>query len=134
MQLLLNATYDLQPTLQTPDYLAVSEMISKHVRKRSLVVLLTNLRDEDDSTLQPALHQLRQRHLVMVASLRESCLDKLLSKEVDDFDGAHSVMLLQLTTDKHGRHNSRGCARKASMYWTSSPPQLPVRWSIDTGK
>lgn len=88
VQLLLNATYDLQPTLQTPDYLAASELLCRHVRKRSLVVLLTNLRDEDDSTLRPALVQLRQHHLVLVASLRESGLDKLLQKPVEDFDGA----------------------------------------------
>jgi uncharacterized protein (DUF58 family) len=90
VQMLLNATYDLQPTLQTPDYFAASEILSRHVRKRSLVILLTNLRDEDDSTLQPALIQLRRRHLVLVASLHETGLDQLLNKPIEDFDGALS--------------------------------------------
>ena len=125
VQLLLNATYDLQPTLQTPDYLAVSEMLSKHVRKRSLVVLLTNLRDEDDSTLQPALHQLRQRHLVMVASLRESGLDTLLSKEVDDFDSALSyaaaIDYRQARQTQLARLRGQGVN-----VLDTSPPQLPV--------
>ena len=85
---LLNATYDLQPTLNTPDYLAASELLCRQVRKRSLVILLTNLRDEDDSTLQPALAQLRKRHLVLVASLRETGLDRLLQQPVGDFDSA----------------------------------------------
>ncbi len=125
VQLLLNATYDLQPTLQTPDYLAVSEMLSKHVRKRSLVVLLTNLRDEDDSTLQPALHQLRQRHLVMVASLRESGLDTLLSKEVDDFDSALSYAAAIDYRQARQTQLARLRAQGVNVLDTS-PPQLPV--------
>ena len=88
VQLLLNATYDLQPTLQTPDYFAASAIVNSHVRKRSLVILLTNLRDEDEATLQPALAQLRRRHRVLVASLRETGLDKLLHSPIEDFDDA----------------------------------------------
>lgn len=88
VQLLLNATYDLQPTLNTPDYFAASEILGRNLRKRSLVVVLTNLRDEDDSTLLPAIVQLRRKHLVLVASLRETGLEHLLQKPVDDFDGA----------------------------------------------
>ena len=90
VQRLLNATYDLQPSLQTPDYFAAAELLSRHVRKRSLVILLTNLRDEDDSTLQPALVQLRHRHQVLVASLRETGLDQIIRKPVADFDDALS--------------------------------------------
>jgi uncharacterized protein (DUF58 family) len=90
VQMLLNATYDLQPTLLTPDYLVAGKMASLHLSKRSLVILLTNLRDEDDITLQPALTQLRRRHLVLVANLREAALDQLLLKSISDFDDALS--------------------------------------------
>ena len=38
------------------------------------MILLTNLRDEDDDTLLPALQLLRTRHLVVFASLREAIL------------------------------------------------------------
>lgn len=88
VQALLGATYDLQPGLMTPDYLAASQALLQRVRKRSLVIVLTNLRDEDESTLQPAVAQLRRHHRVLVASLRESGLEKLLSTPVDDFDSA----------------------------------------------
>ncbi|WP_211364057.1 DUF58 domain-containing protein [Propionivibrio limicola] len=88
VQMLLNATYDLQPTLHTPDYLAASDLLVRRLRKRSLVVLLTNLRDEDDSTLQPALAQLRRHHLMLVASLRETGLERLRHTSVGDFDEA----------------------------------------------
>ena len=125
VQQLLNATYDLQPTLHTPDYLAASEMITQHVRKRSLVVLLTNLRDEDDSTLQPALTQLRQRHLVLVANLRESGLDKLLCNAVDDFDSALSYAAA--IEYRQARHAQLTSLRVQGVnILDTSPPELPV--------
>ena len=85
---LMNAVYDLEPSLQVPDYLAASETLSHHLRKRALVILVTNLRDEDDDTLLPAVRQLRRRHAVSVASLREPVLDEVLGAPVEDFAAA----------------------------------------------
>lgn len=85
---LLNAVYDLQPSLQTPDYLTASQILCERLSKRSLIVLLTNLRDEDESTLPPALAALRRRHLVLLANLRETSLDAVLREPVIDLDGA----------------------------------------------
>jgi uncharacterized protein (DUF58 family) len=45
--------------------------------------VVTNLRDKGDDTLMPALALLRQRHLVMVASLRERILDDAVQRPVD---------------------------------------------------
>ena len=125
VQMLLNATYDLQPTLQTPDYFAASDILSRHLRKRSLVILLTNLRDEDDSTLQPALIQLRRRHLVLVASLRETGLDKLLHNPIEDFDGAlgyaAAIDYRQARQTQLARLRAQGIN-----VLDTDPPQLPV--------
>jgi uncharacterized protein (DUF58 family) len=52
------------------------------------VILLTNLRDEDDATLMPALGLLRRQHRVVVASLREPGLTSLQNRPVDNFDSA----------------------------------------------
>ena len=80
--------FDLQPTAHAPDYLAAAEAFLKQYRKRSLVILMTNLRDEDDSTLLPALELLRGRHLVILANLREGAVDALLTQPVADFEAA----------------------------------------------
>ena len=85
---LMKAVYDLQPSRQVPDYLAAGETLSRHLRKRALVILVTNLRDEDDETLLPAVRHLRRRHALTVASLREPVLDELLAAPVADFDAA----------------------------------------------
>ena len=125
VRLLLNATYDLQPTLQTPDYLAASEMVSQHIHKRSLVVLLTNLRDEDEATLQPALQQLRQRHLVVLANLRESGLEKVLCQGIDDFDRALSYAAA-IDYRQARQAQLSGLRAQGISVLDSSPPQLPV--------
>jgi uncharacterized protein (DUF58 family) len=85
---ILNQAYDIEPTLAVPDYYQAARDIMRHVRRRALVIVLTNLRDEDDSTLLPALKLLRSRHLVVLASLREAILSRALSARVDSFDRA----------------------------------------------
>ena len=86
--LMLHKLYDLEPSDRPPDYHACALEIMQRVRKRALVIVLSNLRDEDDDTLLPALEVLRRRHLVLFASLRERILTEALSAPVNDFDGA----------------------------------------------
>jgi len=63
--------YDIEPGGSYSDYqLAAQNLMSTH-RKRALVIVLTNFRDEDTTELRPALKLLRTRHLVLLASLRE---------------------------------------------------------------
>jgi uncharacterized protein (DUF58 family) len=85
---ILNQVYDIEPTLAVPDYYLAARDVMTNLRRRSLVILLTNLRDEDDETLLPALRLLRSRHLVVLASLKESIISRALSARVDSFDRA----------------------------------------------
>ena len=85
---ILNHVYDIEPTLAVPDYHLAARDVMRRVRRRSLVIVLTNLRDEDDETLLPALKLLRARHLVVLASLREAIISRALSARVDSFDRA----------------------------------------------
>ena len=85
---ILNHVYDIEPTLEVPDYNLAARDVMRRLRRRSLVIVLTNLRDEDDETLLPALKLLRTRHLVVLASLREAIISRALSARVDSFDRA----------------------------------------------
>jgi uncharacterized protein (DUF58 family) len=85
---ILNAVYDLQPGMMTADYYQAAVALGRRVRKRALVVVLSNLRDEDDDTLLPALRLLQKRHLVLFASLREKVLDDAVLLPVNDFESA----------------------------------------------
>lgn len=85
---LINTVYDLQPTLEPPDYAEMAHLILNRQRKRALIVLLTNLRDEDQDDLRPAIALLSRRHLVLIANLREPVLDDLLAQPIHDLSQA----------------------------------------------
>lgn len=78
----LNALYGLQPTMQTPDYYQAALDLSLRLKKRSMVIFISNLRDEDGEGLLPALALLRQRHLVLFANLRETVIDDTLKQPI----------------------------------------------------
>ena len=84
----LNALYDVQPTLRPPDYHAAAVELSRRLKRRSLVVVVSNLRDEDEETLLPALALLKRKHLVLFANLRESALDSVRDTPVRTLDDA----------------------------------------------
>jgi uncharacterized protein (DUF58 family) len=88
ISLILNRVFDLQPSLAASDYHEAALEVMKRFRKRTLVVILSNMRDEDDDTLGPALRLLQRRHLVLFASLRENILTRALAARVDTFERA----------------------------------------------
>ena len=88
LNLFLNTLYDAQPTLRPPDYHAAAVELSRRLKRRSLVVVLSNLRDEDEETLLPALALLERKHLVLFANLRESALDRVRTEPVKDLEDA----------------------------------------------
>ncbi len=85
---ILNCVYDLAPTTTAPDYYRAAQDLARRITKRALVVVLTNLRDEDDADLLPALRLLQSRHLVVLASLREQILAEALARPIRSFDAA----------------------------------------------
>lgn len=102
---LLRASYDLQPKPVATDYLAAATELSLRQRRRSLVMLVTNVRDEDIEDLLAAVRLLQKRHLVCVASLRERALDEALEADVHDLPGALRAgavaRYLEQRTDAH---------------------------------
>ncbi|HEY5851234.1 MAG TPA: DUF58 domain-containing protein [Lysobacter sp.] len=119
---LLRASYALQPQPVATDFLAAATELSLRQRRRSLVMMVTNLRDEDMDDVLAAVQMLRKRHLVCVASLREGSLDSALGENVQDLSQAiragataqyleqrnaahealrnHGVMVLDVACDK----------------------------------
>jgi uncharacterized protein (DUF58 family) len=88
VDLLLNATYDLEARPVATDFLEAATRLSLRQRRRALVMLVTNVRDEDFGDLLAAVRLLQKKHLVCVASLREKVLDAQLAQPVDTLTGA----------------------------------------------
>lgn len=76
----LNALYPLNPSLRVPDYTDAALQLGKRLNKRALVIVISNLRDEDEEGLSAALSLLKRRHLVMFANLREASVDEALNE------------------------------------------------------
>ena len=76
--------HDVEPSPTHSDYLAAARDLMLRVPRRSLVVVLTNFRDEDCAELEAALKLMRTRHLVLLASLKESVVAELVSQPLTD--------------------------------------------------
>ncbi|MCW8890698.1 MAG: DUF58 domain-containing protein [Sedimenticola sp.] len=85
---LLSRVYDLTATQEAADFLVAAKQVMSLQQRRALVVILTNTRDEDHGDLVAAVQQLKRRHLVVVANLRESLLGDVLAQPVVHLDDA----------------------------------------------
>jgi uncharacterized protein (DUF58 family) len=88
MPVLLNHLYDYQTTAAPSDFSGAVERLMIRQRRRSLVILLTNLRGEDGKELVSALQVLKSRHLVLLASMRERTVEDAMAKAVASFSSA----------------------------------------------
>ncbi|MEJ2128760.1 MAG: DUF58 domain-containing protein [Woeseiaceae bacterium] len=85
---LLNHVYDIHPQAVEIDYISAATDLAVRQRRRSLVVILTNVREEDTEDLRIATDLLQRRHVVIVASLRERVLDESVDSDIHVFDDA----------------------------------------------
>ena len=130
---LLNELYDLQSEAGAGDYTTAAETLMTKQRKRSLVVMLTNLR-QADSDLLPAVQLIRSRHAVLVASLRERSVDEALKQEVATFDDALTVLGANRYQEQRRRLMAR-LATSAQLVRDCTPDELPAElvngyWSL----
>ena len=85
---LIGELYDIQPTTTHSDYVGAARELLRMQRKRALVIVITNFRDEDSTELEHALRLLRPRHLVLLASLRERVVGELMLQPLEGGDAA----------------------------------------------
>ena len=98
---------DVEPTAMFSDYLIAAADLVQRQRKRGLVVLITNCRDEDSAELAAAIRLLRSRHLVVLANLREQIVGRIaaqpLSSPVSVLEVAAALEYDQRRRDMHKR-------------------------------
>jgi uncharacterized protein (DUF58 family) len=113
LNVLLNAVYDLGSTQRPADYQAAANQLLARQKRRALVVLVTNLRDEDEQLLA-AVKRLSAQHRVLVASLREQALDTLRQTTVQTLPEAlaycGTIDFLNARSQLHERLTAHGVA------------------------
>jgi uncharacterized protein (DUF58 family) len=82
---IVDSVYALEPSLDSMDYHGAATRLLTLQKRRALIVFFTNLRDEDTEELLPALALLRRKHLVLLASLRETVLRESLAQPLDNY-------------------------------------------------
>lgn len=111
---LLNTVYDLDSSQRPADFQAAANQLLARQKRRALVVLVTNLRDEDDEELLTAVKRLGRRHRVLVVSLREEVLDRLRQAPLHNLDDAltycGTVSYLNTRADFQERLAAQGVA------------------------
>jgi uncharacterized protein (DUF58 family) len=120
-----NVLYDIEPQPVTGDFLDAATRLMKAVPKRSLVVVLTNLRDEDEDELHMAVRMLATKHLVVIASLREAVLASLRDTPVRTLDDAITVASAHRYLDERKRAFAR-LARRETIALDIEPEKLPI--------
>lgn len=89
---ILHALFDVFPSLEPPDYIHAAHEVLRRTSRRTLVVLITNLRDEDNEELIPAARIIARHHLLLVTSLREGLLQDIEAAPVETFDDAATYL------------------------------------------
>lgn len=121
----LDSLHDLQTSNEAPDYVDAAMQLMARQRRRALVLMLTNLRDEFANELLPAIRILRQRHLVLVASTRELALAQLQNQQVTDHRSALAVTAAGLYLSARDAAHLR--VRNAGAFILDvEPPELPL--------
>src|SRR5258708_3661454 len=88
---LMGQLYGVQPTPTHSDYVTAAQDLLRRQRKRALVIISTNFRDEDSTELRDALRLLRSRHLVLLSSLRERIVGELMAQPLMSGDAAMDI-------------------------------------------
>ena len=125
LNLLMGELYAVQPTPTHSDYIAAARNFLARHNKRSLVVIITNFRDEDSTELGSALRLLRTRHLVLLASLREGIARELASQPLTSTDAAVEIASAHLFEQSRRDAFNRLAAHDALMV-DAEPERLGV--------
>lgn len=88
MPKLLNHLYDYETSTEPSDFIEAAERVMGFQKRRALIILLTNLRTEDTGHLTRAVKLLQKRHLVLVATLKESEMAARAEMPISNFHEA----------------------------------------------
>jgi len=125
LNVFLNTLYDAQPTLRPPDYYTAAVELSRRLKRRSLVIVVSNLRDEDEETLLPALVLLKRKHLVLFANLREAVLDEMRSAPVANLEQA-VTFAAEALYERDRSATMRGVQSAGAILMDTPPGELAV--------
>jgi uncharacterized protein (DUF58 family) len=122
---MMSELYAVQATPTHSDYLSAAKDVLRRQRKRSLIIVISNFRDEDTPELRQALTLLRTRHLVLTASLRERVISQLISQPLKTRESLVEVASAHLH-EQTRRDAFNGIAAKDGLAVDAEPDRLSI--------
>lgn len=127
---LIRGTYDVFPSLREPDHVLALRWLAQHVRRRSLVVMMTSVVDDVNADAGHAIVKaMVGKHLPLVVWLRDRGLEALLQggEARDPYDAGAAAELL-VRREEH----LRAMRRRGALVIDADPeavtPQLLGRY------
>lgn len=108
---ILNAVFDLQSTREASDIYAATEDTLRRIKKRSLFVIITNLRDDPPEDIVSVVRLAQRRHVVLLASMRERALMDATAQPPQSFSAALTIA----ASHHYLRHRRRAHRQIASL-------------------
>jgi len=101
---LVRSVYDLQPRLEEPDYETIFSRLARDYRKRSLIVLFTDMFDPVSSAAVLAgLGRLSARHLVMCVLMNDAAIVDALESEPRTVREAYRTSVAMTLADERAK-------------------------------
>lgn len=123
---LLNQSFDLQASMQVADYMAVARQALSMQRRRSLLIMITNVRS-DSQELLSAMQLLSQKHRLIVVNLYESDLPNYLQSVPSTIDEVLTYQSIVAYLDEQKRTNARLARQTGALVIGSTPQDLPQK-------
>lgn len=124
---LLNQSFDLKASMNAPDYMAVARQALSMQRRRSLLIMITNIRTDNSEEIMAALQLLTQKHRVILVNLYESDLKDYLAELPETADDALTYHSVKSYLDAQKRLNIRLGEETGAMVVGSTPQELPSK-------
>lgn len=131
MSYLLNQSFDLQASTKTLDYMSIAKKTLSTQKRRSLIIMITNIRTDNTDELIGAVNLLTSKHRVILVNLYEQDLGRY----VQDFGGSDYISLDNALT-YHSVHaylndqrtlNVRLADETGAMVLGSTPIEMPQK-------
>lgn len=103
MPQVLNHLYDAYTAPVPSDYHEAAEQLMLRQKRRAMVVLMTNLRGENPKELLGPMALLRQRHHVILATLREQEVETMVRSEAHTLEEGLAAGAARLYMDERRR-------------------------------
>jgi len=125
MTTILNHLYDYQTSTAPSDFSEAAQRLMTLQRRRALVIFLSNVRGEDGHQLIAPMRMIRQRHVTILANLRETSVMERMKNPAASLDDALEVGATAIYLEE--RERVLGELRAHGIYTVDSlAEELPI--------